>query len=86
MRSSAMRSMLFAFLDLADHDPGIALRDGNADYAAAHRATGDLAGRLANWGYGAGGKVADFTPLCAHPLRRVEEATARVLTAQAGEK
>jgi hypothetical protein len=85
-RPDVTRQALFAFLDLADHDPGIALRDGNADYAAAHRATGDLAGRLTNWGYGVGGKVADFTPLCAHPLRRVQEATARVLTAQAGEK
>jgi len=85
-RPEGTRQALFAFLDLEDHDPGIGLRDGNADCRSAHRASGDLAERMHTWGYLPGGQVTGFTPRCAHPLRRIQETTERLLACRLDEK
>ena len=73
--AEAMRRAAFAFLDLEDEDPGIALREGNSDYEVARDIAPDLAGRLAQWGYAPGGGVDRWSAQVAHPLRAIRDAT-----------
>ncbi len=75
MQPEAMRRAAFAFLDLEDEDPGIALREGNSDYEVAQDIAPDLAGRLAQWGYAPGGGVDRWSPQVTHPLRAIRDAT-----------
>ena len=75
MQPEAMRRAAFAFLDLEDEDPGIALREGNSDYEVARDIAPDLAGRLAQWGYAPGGGVDRWSPQVTHPLRAIRDAT-----------
>ena len=69
----AVRAGLFAFLELDDHDPGIAIRPGNADYQVDGSVSETQADRLARWGYTPGGGVEPFEPTIRHPLRAVRK-------------
>ena len=72
-RPDAIRAGLLAFLELDDHDPGIAIRAGNADYRLAGEVRETQADRLARWGYAPGGGIESFEPVIRHPLRSVRE-------------
>ncbi len=64
---------LHAFLDIEPQNPRHDLRDGNAEYTAADGLDEARDRMLARWGYGAAGKVVDFRPIVADPLRRIRD-------------
>lgn len=72
-RPDHVRRSLFAFLSLDDHDPDIALRDGNADYDVGDVLDAELASRMGEWGYSPGGTSEPLAPTCYHPFRAVRE-------------
>ena len=78
----AVRRSLLAFLDLDDHDPGIVLRDGNADYDVPESVEVPVAERMRQWGYLPGGDITPRDPYCSHPFRATRERALEALLMQ----
>ena len=85
-RPEAVRTGLFAFLELEDHDPAIKLRDGNADYRLDPSLSDRQAAGLSQWGYGPGGDVDPFEPIVQHPLRSVRETVVKAFEGDRAKK
>ena len=85
-RPDMLRPALSRFLSLDDHDAGLELRDGNADYRVTESVEPETAQALAQWGYRPGGGVVPWRPYLSHPLREVREATEAAVTGADNEK
>ena len=77
--AETVRRSAFAFLSLADHDPGAEIIDGNDRYVMPETIETGLAARMAKWGYLPGGRSEAFQAIVQHPLRDVREATETAL-------